>query len=38
MRRNSYLRYAVAIGGLFALGIVVLMMSRNGVRISMKGS
>jgi polysaccharide chain length determinant protein (PEP-CTERM system associated) len=39
IRRNSYIRYAVALGGLFVLGVVVLKLSNNGVRLSsLKGS
>jgi polysaccharide chain length determinant protein (PEP-CTERM system associated) len=37
-RRRSYIRYAVAIGGLFVVGIVVLQLNRMGVRLPMKGT
>jgi polysaccharide chain length determinant protein (PEP-CTERM system associated) len=37
-RRKSYLRYAVAIGGLFVLGAVVLQLNRMGVRLPLKGT
>jgi polysaccharide chain length determinant protein (PEP-CTERM system associated) len=36
-RRRSYLRYAVAIGGLFVIGAVVLQLNRMGFRLPMKG-
>jgi polysaccharide chain length determinant protein (PEP-CTERM system associated) len=37
-RRRSYIRYAVAIGGLFVIGAVVLQLNRMGVRLPMKGN
>jgi polysaccharide chain length determinant protein (PEP-CTERM system associated) len=37
-RRNSYIRYAIAIGGLVVLGAVVLQLNRMGVRIPLKGA
>ncbi|MEO8019987.1 MAG: XrtA system polysaccharide chain length determinant [Pseudomonadota bacterium] len=37
-RRKSYIRYAVAIGGLFVIGAIVLQLSRMGIRLPMKGS
>jgi ascorbate-specific PTS system EIIC-type component UlaA len=38
IRRNSYIRYAVAIGGLFVIGAVVLQLNRMGYRLPMKGT
>jgi polysaccharide chain length determinant protein (PEP-CTERM system associated) len=37
-QRKSYVRYAVAIGGLFVIGAVVLQLNRMGVRLPMKGT
>jgi len=37
-RRNSYIRYAIAIGGLFVIGAVVLQLNRMGFRLPMKGT
>jgi hypothetical protein len=38
LRRRSYFRYAVAIGGLFVIGAVVLQLNRMGFRLPMKGT
>jgi hypothetical protein len=38
IRRHSYIRYAIAMAGLVVLGVVVLQMSRSGIRIPLKGS
>jgi hypothetical protein len=37
-RRKSYIRYAVATAGLFAVGAVVLQLSRMGFRLPIKGT
>jgi hypothetical protein len=37
-RRKSYIRYAVAIAGLFVIGAVVLQLNRMGVRLPLKGT
>jgi polysaccharide chain length determinant protein (PEP-CTERM system associated) len=36
-RRRSYIRYAVAIGGLFVAGALVLQLNRMGFRLPIKG-
>jgi len=36
-RRKSYVRYAVALGGLLVLGAVVLQLNRMGFRLPLKG-
>jgi polysaccharide chain length determinant protein (PEP-CTERM system associated) len=38
MRRNSYVRYAVATGGLFVFAAVALQLNRMGIRIPLKPS
>jgi polysaccharide chain length determinant protein (PEP-CTERM system associated) len=37
-RRKSYIRYAIAIGGLFVIGVFVLQLNRMGIRLPLKGT
>jgi polysaccharide chain length determinant protein (PEP-CTERM system associated) len=37
-RRSSYIRYAMAIGGLFVIAVVVLQLNRMGFRLPLKGT